>query len=224
MMFIFQDRKTNRVWGRLLLAALSVLAAHGGTILGGSADTTVGTAGSFNVFGSDFSIFGTGGVGFSSWPFVSESGGVYSFIDTLSSEQQANGITGSYTVAGQQYPYSCNQGPSCGVVIDFAGTFTVPGGLPAFSTVTVTTPFTAQGNIGLVMIGPGVFAPPLSFSGGGIATIKVTQFESGTPPVFGGGTYTFVATPEPSAMSLMGFGLLAVAIGAHRHHSKWMIG
>ncbi len=212
MLFAWKNGTKNRVWGWVLLAALSILAARGSTVLGGSATS----AGSFSVFGSGFSMVGTGGsCGFSCSFVLSEGPGVYSFSNGLSSEY-GSGIAGSYTLEGQQYSYSCTVGTSCGVGLDFSGTFTWPGGLPPFSAVTVTTPFTAQGGIGLVMISPGVFAPPLYFSGGGIASIRIVQFEAGSRPEFRGGDYTFVATPEPSAIGLMVFGLVAMAIGCWR--------
>ncbi len=214
-MLTFLDRTKNRVWGgRVLLAALSILAARGSTVLGGSADTT--GVGAFSVFGSGFSMVGAGGTCDYYCSFVvSKGSGVYSFTDSISSEY-ASGVTGSYTLEGQQYSYYCTAGTPCCAGVEFSGTFTWPGGLPPFSFVTVTTPFTAQGGIVAVLIAPRVLAPPLYFSGGGIATITLKQSYPGVPIEFAGGNYTFVATPEPSAMSLMGFGLVAMAIGCLR--------
>ncbi len=111
MFFAWKDGTKNRVWGRVLLAALSILGARGSTVLGGSADTT--GVGAFSVFGSGFTMVGAGGTCDYYCSFVvSKGSGVYSFTDSISSEQ-ASGIRGSYTLEGQQYSYYCTAGTPC---------------------------------------------------------------------------------------------------------------
>jgi hypothetical protein len=195
----------------LVFLALSAFSVHADTILAGTASRSDPGGDTFSVSGLGFSMDGASSFVASFGPCyigipTCTAPGTYSFDDTISSEQSP-GLSGTYTVGGTTYSYLCNQGTTCGAVINFTGFLTLPdlGPTPP-SNYVVTAPFTSTGGISGVMISPGVFAPSLSFVGGGTATITLREM---APSVYGFAavSYNFVPTPEPSAIVFVGLGL-----------------
>jgi hypothetical protein len=86
--------------------------------------------------------------------------------------------------------------------------------------LTITTPFTSDGGIGGVTLPFGGFAPDLIFVGRGIATIHLQLTGPTTTYTYAGSTYDFVATPEPSAIGLVGLGLGALLGGRRAFGSR----
>jgi hypothetical protein len=214
--------RNGKICLRVMLGALAILPAQAGTVLSGSAST--GGPDTFGVSGLDFGMAGASPFHYSSVGACSLSActepGTYSFFDGIASE--TFGLSGSYTVNGVTYSFSCNSGTTCGGGISFQGTLTLPdqGPTPP-SFLTVTAPFTSEGGIAGVMISPGVFAPSLNFVGGGIATINLRRINVNAYSYLSS-TYDFVPTPEPATMGFVGLGLVVLTLG-RRALSRWMV-
>ena len=187
------------------------------TILGGTAYSDRNSA-SFNVFGSNFQASGGNGKPL----FVQQTGppcptaqdlcsapGTYHFVDsTYASNGQDPGpfFSGSLTLDGTTYFFSST---TCGGEMFFSGFLTLPDlGSTLPQTLVVTAPFTASGSFGFATLG----LPNIQFQGSGIATITMDK-SPGCPACYVGSStsYTFIATPEPSAIGLVGLGLALLA-------------
>ena len=213
---IMNRAKGSRVFLSILLATISATSVQAAAVLAGSA--TTGNGDSFSVFGEGFSMTGFSGHYYAAGACRLQSctaPGTYSFFDFISSAANV-GVYGAYTLDGFGAPYVCNQTTICGAGIEFSGSFTLPdfGETPPLL-LTITTPFLSDGGINGLMTSPGVYAPDLLFQGGGIATIDLQRLGRAPVYTFAGATYYFVATPEPSAIALVGLGLVAL-IGARR--------
>ena len=122
-------------------------------------------------------------------------------------------MSGSYTVDGTTYNYSCNPGTACGGGIDFSGFLTLPDfGLTPPLVLSVTTLFSSTGGIGGVGT-PQNPDPSLNFTGSGIATITLNENSPGLYQ-FASATYTFTTVPEPTSGTLAMIGVVLTASAA----------
>lgn len=203
----------DRTFLTILMAAVFVVSAHGGTILSGSAYRGMLGA-SFSISGSDFGYSGQmPGPPYNLGPCIvaCTAPGSYSFSDSMFA------LSGDYMANGVVYAYNCNSEVyACYGGIHFSGVLTLPDlGASLPSTITVTAPFAASGSFS----GMWHSSPPIDFQGTGIATITLIETAPATYG-FSSVRYAFVDTPEPATVGLVGLTLLALGLRRARNQSR----